>query len=98
MIRTPKLEDEPAIEVHPLQVPTECRPVEESVSRWQVIVESPVMIVRMDVRESRAGDFEEVVPLMSQRGVTGVETDRDGSGQVAQNPPELVGAAPNQVW
>ena len=51
-------------------------PIEEPVSRRQMIVESPLMIVRMDVRESRAGDLKKPTPLMSEGGVAGIETDR----------------------
>ena len=75
MIRTLKLQHDPAVELRLLQIAAERGPVEEPVSRRQMIVESPVMIVGMNVRESPAGDFDKTEPLMAQRGVACVETD-----------------------
>ena len=74
-IRTSKLQDDPAVELHLLQI-APARPNRGARLRRQMIVESPLMIVRMDVRESRAGDLKKPTPLMSEGGVAGIETDR----------------------
>ncbi len=96
-IRALQFQHDPAGVVDLLETATDFVPGDVPVTGWQVIVESPAIVVRMDVDDAMARDLDEAAPVSAEVQVPRVQADARVRANSSQQPGKLVGMAADEM-